>query len=360
MDFIQSLFESLKGSSLDFISGKGWVQALLILGLFLLISKSVILFFNRILRKLAQKTKTRVDDQIIEISKNPLRILFILIGVLLALIPLDLTPGAYAIFKNIIISVIIYLAGLFLVRIIRLFLIEISTKITGTEESTFSKGVVPLLDRLVMVLIVIIGFLLILSQWGVHIGPFLASLGIAGLAVALAIKDSLANIFGGISVILDKNLKIGDKVRLDTGEFGIIQDVGLRSTKLRTFDNEIIIIPNGQLANTRLKNYGILDPKLRSVVNFAVAYGTEVAKVQRVVLEVIKTIDEALDDPAPSVEFLEMGDFFLKFVAKFWLADYNDEYRCRLIATTKIYDALNKEKINIPFPTHTVHIAKSD
>lgn len=358
MNFFQNIFEGLKSSSLGFILGKSWVQALLIFLIFLLLSKLVVLIFNKILKRLTEKTKTKLDDQIIQISKKPLQVIFILIGALLALLPLKLAESSFQIFKNIIVSIIIYLACVFTVQTIHILVADFSEKLTGRKDSTFGKGVVPLMDKLVGVLIAIIGFLLILSQWGVHIGPFLATLGIAGIAIALALRESLANIFGGVSVILDKNLKVGDKVKLDTGEFGIIHDVGLRSTKLRTFDNEIIIIPNGQLSNTRIKNYGLLDPKIRVVINFGVAYGTEVSKVQKVVLDVIKTIDKTLDDPKPSVEFLEMADFFLKFVAKFWIANYNDQYGCMLEATRKIYDALNKEKITIPFPTRTIHMAK--
>ncbi len=168
----------------------------------------------------------------------------------------------------------------------------------------------------------------------------------------------MKNVFGGITLILDKNFEIGDKVKLESGELGEVLDIGLRSTKLRTYDNEVIYVPNGYLANSRILNYTRPTSKIRVGIAFGVEYGSKVKNVQKVVLKVIKGMKEVLKDPEPRVLFLEMGDSALSFKAFFWVENWKNAYSKKLEATEKIYDALNKAKIGIPLPTQSVYVKK--
>jgi small-conductance mechanosensitive channel len=172
------------------------------------------------------------------------------------------------------------------------------------------------------------------------------------------LQDSLKNVFGGITLILDKTFRVGDKIKLESGEVGEIEDIGLRSTKLRTYDNELIYVPNGQLANARVQNYTRPTEMVRVSVVFGVEYGSDVKKVQKTVLGVIKKIKDILDKPEPTVQFLEMGDFSLNFAARFWVPRWDKSFGKKLEATEKIYDALNKAKIGIAFPTQTIYLKK--
>jgi len=199
---------------------------------------------------------------------------------------------------------------------------------------------------------------MVLGVWGVDIGPFLAGLGIAGLAISFALQESLGNIFGGISLIMDRVYKVGDRIQLDSGEVGTVVDVGLRSTRLRTFDNELIVIPNSKPANSKVKNYVQPDTSLRVVVNFGVEYGTKLEKVKKVLEPVLKKMKGISKSPAPVVEFIEMGDSSLNCIAKFWVPNYEHAYGKKLEATDLIYNELNKAKIGIPFPTTTVYVKK--
>jgi len=170
------------------------------------------------------------------------------------------------------------------------------------------------------------------------------------------LQDSLKNIFGGVTLLLDKTYHFGDKIRLESGEVGTIHDIGLRSTKIITFDSEVIYVPNGYLANSRVLNYSRPDPKVRAHVFFGVEYGTEIKKVEKVVLGVLTKMHDVMEDPAPTVQFLEMGDFALKFQANLWVDRWDKSWNKKLEATEKIYDALRKAKIGIPFPTQTVYL----
>jgi MscS family membrane protein len=136
---------------------------------------------------------------------------------------------------------------------------------------------------------------------------------------------------------------------------GEILDVGLRSTKLRTYDNEVIYIPNGQLANARVKNFTVPDLSVRVNVEFGVEYGSDTAKVRDVVLDAVKGTAGVREEPMPVVHFLKMSDFSLDFVARAWVNSYAEAYGMKVELTDVIYNALRKAGISIPFPTRTVY-----
>jgi MscS family membrane protein len=186
----------------------------------------------------------------------------------------------------------------------------------------------------------------------------LGALGIGGLAIALALNSSLANVFAGIQLILDHSVNVGDKVQLESGETGVLLDIGLRTTVMRTYDNEVISLPNSQLANARIKNYTKPDETIRVGVNFAVAYGSDVAKVKRVVLDAISQLDDILQEPGPQVLFLNMGDFSLDMCARVWVDNYGKQFARKLEMTELVYNTLNESGIEIPFPTRTVHMVQ--
>jgi MscS family membrane protein len=214
--------------------------------------------------------------------------------------------------------------------------------------------IIPLLQKSAKVVFLIVAVLWVLDIWQINITPYLAGAGIAGLVLGMALQDSLKNIFGGLTLILDKTFKAGDKVRLESGEVGTIYDIGLRSTKLVTYDHEIIYIPNGYLPNSKIQNYTRPSPKVRVNVKFGVEYGTEIGTVKKVVLSVITKNKEILSEPEPVVDFVEMGDFALLFEAKFWVEKWDTAFAKKIEMTEAIYNALNKSKIGIPFPTQTV------
>jgi small-conductance mechanosensitive channel len=222
--------------------------------------------------------------------------------------------------------------------------------------STLDKGLLPLLRKAVKTSVAILGVLIILGEWGVQIAPILGALGIGGLAIALALNSSLSNVFAGIQLLLDRSVNVGDKVQLESGEVGVLLDIGLRTTMMKTYDNEVISLPNSQLANARIKNYTKPDASIRVSVNFAVAYGSDVAEVKRIVLDAISQLDDILQEPGPQVLFLNMGDFSLDMSARVWVDDYGKQFAKKLEMTELIYNTLNESGIEIPFPTRTVYM----
>ncbi len=345
------------------VLGNRWVFALFTLIVFYAVAKLMHVFLVKYLRVWASRTKTKTDDLIIEKTNRFVSMLIFFVGARIALTRLDLNARLYELLIKLTYTGVTFFVRIIMAIIIMVLLNEWAKRFASRTKSNMDMEVLPLIQKFSDVLLWIISFILILDIWGVNIGPFVASLGIAGIAIGLAVKDSLANVFGGVSLILDKNIKVGDVILLgeatDTGESGKIMDIGLRSTKILTHDNEMKIVPNGILANSIFVNYSLPDPRIRIKIQFGVEYGTDVDKVKRVVLSEIKKINGIFKEPEPAVRFLEMADSSLNFKAYFWVKDYDERAESREAAVKSIYNALKRNKINIPFPTRTVYVKRS-
>ncbi len=348
----------IKFSMVVFDISNVYVQTAILLVITYLATVIIIYVLEKFSYKLTQRTKTKIDDLILEKTHKSLTYIIFLVGMRFAITPLNLTANVDLVINNLFnTSIVIFLLQIAL-GIADVLINEWGRTIAKKTKSTMDDDLLPLILKTSNAALYIFGLIFILSIWNIDVTGLLAGMGIAGIAIGFAVRDSLANIFGGISIVLDKAYKVGDKIRLESGDLGIVHDIGLRSTKLRTFDNQILTIPNAQMANSKILNYTQPTDLERVNVEFSTEYGSNVDKVKKVALEVIKKHKDSLKDPAPAVVFTEMGDFALKFTAKFWVDDYNKAYGAKLDTTKAMYDALNKEKIGIPFPTQTVHVNK--
>ena len=306
-----------------------------------------------VLLRLTQKTKTAVDDILIRAVKNVVTYSIPIIGLTLALTPLALQASIPERILFSFLAVLLMLGAISLVDDMSKWLEKNWLERTA---STLDKGLLPLLRKVVQASVAIIGILIILGKWEVQIGPLIGALGLGGLAIALALNSSLSNIFSGVQLILDRSVNVGDKVQLESGEAGVVLDIGLRTTLMQTYDNEVISLPNSQLANARIKNYTKPDATIRVSVDFAVAYGSDVSQVKGVVLDAISQLDDILQEPGPQVLFLNMGDFSLDMCGRVWVDNYGKQFGRKLEMTELIYNTLKKSGIEIPFPTRTVYM----
>lgn len=331
-----------------------YILSAFILLITIIIAKLVMLLFKYVFKKATKRTNTVVDDLIIEKIEKPVFVSIILYGLKIAVFNITTSLTAAKLIDSVMAAAFIWI----LIRVGDIIIEAWGITFAKKTKSTVDDVLLPLFHKIVSVIFMIVGLMWILRIWGIDITPYLAGAGIIGIVLGLALQDSLKNVLGGITLILDRTYKNGDKIQLDDGTSGTIHEVGLRSTKLITVDNELVYIPNGILANTKVQNFTRPTPKVRVKVEFGVEYGVEVAKVKKVVLEVVKRNKEILSEPAPNVEFTEMGDFALKFRAVFWVADWNMAWGKKIEMTEEIYNALNKAKIGIPFPTQTVYLRK--
>jgi len=336
---------------LDVILGNVYLKFLATLVLSLIVAFMAKLIMKRIFRPLARKTKTKIDDLLVKSISSVIFYAVLAYGFRLGLSHFQFDSAALT---NLVDSLLVLIISIFLIRIINNFAKHWKTEWADKTESTADDRLIPLLKNILEAVVIVLAVFFILDVWDVNITPLLGTAGLAGIALSFAVKDSLANIIGGIQLVIDKTFKVGDKVELESGDMGVILDIGLRSTKLRTYDNEVIYIPNGQLANARIKNFTVPDLSIRVNVNFGVEYGSETEKVRNVVLNAVKATAGVLEEPEPVVQFLKMSDFSLDFVARAWVASYAEAYAMKVELTDVIYNTLGEAGIGIPFPTRTV------
>jgi MscS family membrane protein len=335
-----------------------YLRALTVFVIYFILAEVVLYISGNVILKITHKTKTKVDDLIVKSSMKPISLIIILAGVRIAaaIIGLDETTSL-AVQKTV--SSVVVLIGMWIaLSIVKILINNWGVTWAKRTKSTVDDNLMKLLHKATKLLVLVVGVLFLLDVWGVNITPMLASLGIAGIAVAFAMQSTLANVFGGMSLIIDRSLKVGDVVELDADTIGNVMDIGIRSTKIRTFDNELIIVPNGKLADMRIKNYVQPDESARLVVPFNVAYGSDIDKVKKLIMSEIRKVKEVSKEPEPLIRFIEMADSALSFKVYMWLEDYRERFLVKDIINTKIYNALNKAGISIPFPQMEVHLKK--
>lgn len=338
-----------------------YLTALAILVAFYILSEIFLFITEKVILALAMKTKTEADDKIVHAAKKPLSLVLLMVGVKIAIYALHEKAYFSVVLPWVgkITNVLIYIfLGYVVINTVQVLIEEWGSIWAKKTKSTIDDALLPLFRKTTKVVIWVIIVLFIFNEFNIDLKGILAGIGIAGVALGFAVKDSLANIFGGVSLLLDKAIKVGDVVQIDSGEKGIVTDVGLRSTRIRTWDNELILVPNGSLANAKLINERLPDLKLRLVIQFGVDYGTKHETVRRLVLKEIKKIKGVLKTPTPRVRFIDMGDSALLFKAYLWIQDPDIKMNVREQAVSNIYDILNRHRIGIPYPTRTVHIVQ--
>ena len=255
--------------------------------------------------------------------------------------------------KNLLFSVIVIVATAIVIKFSKKAFIKI--KDLNPDDNSF-EDLIPFLENLAR--LVYIGILLftLMKIWGVDVTPLLGAAGVAGFAIAFAAQDSVSNLFGGISIFMDKPFKVGDQILIEGTKRGHIYHIGSRSTKIKTLDNVLVTIPNSKMVTNPIYNETGYDPKMRVRIALGVAYGSDLDNVETTILKVLKDNDRILENPKPVVLFTEFGDSAIELLAIGTIP--NPSY----LATTKhklikeIYKALNKENIEIPYPQREVRL----
>jgi len=331
--------------------GNQYLSALAIILIFFLLTKLLIFLLKTLASKVLSKTQNELDDDILKKSNRPLSTLLFLFGVQIALSVLVNIPYEDLISK-ILSSFILFTAAFLISDVINVIISHWGKAHALRKELRFDEQFVIITKRMVTFILLLIMVIFILRKWDVAIGPLVASLGVVGIAVAFALQSTLANILGGFSMMMDKTLKVGDFIKVgsdpNTGASGTVLDIGLRSTKIRTVNNEEITVPNGRISNEIVVNSARPDLSARVEVNFSVSYGVDAEKVKKLALGALKKVDKAMKKPEPEVYFVEMNDFAMKFKLFFWVGSYTYSFASKEKANIEIYNSLKKAKIKFP------------
>jgi small-conductance mechanosensitive channel len=194
-----------------------------------------------------------------------------------------------------------------------------------------------------------------------RITPILTALGVGGLAVALALQDTLTNLFSGFYVAVARQVRISDYIRLNTGEEGYVTDIGWRSTTLRALANNYILVPNAKLAQAIVTNFHLPEKRMGSSVQVSVSYGSNIERVEAILLELVnrgvREIPGMVADPGPNVQFDPgFGDSGLGFTVNYQIAEFATQFGVRNELRRRILRQFEQEGIEIPFPSRTVYL----
>ena len=228
------------------------------------------------------------------------------------------------------------------------------------KEEALDADVIKLGCRMVSFILVFVLFYNVGSYFGIPVTAIFASAGIAGMAIALAARETLANFFGGVSIFMDRPFRAGDYIVLDNGDRGEVKAVGMRSTKIQTRDDIMITIPNSVITNGKVVNQSRPHPHFRVRIKLGVAYGSDVDQVEAILMELAESNELAIAKPEPRVRFRRFGDSALEFELLCWAARPHDRGRLIHTLSRDIYKRFNAEGIVIPFPQQDVYLHRSE
>lgn len=345
------------GPIMEIFAGYPWVKGILIFLFFILIAKLLTWVFLPIIRRLAARTASHVDDQIIMMLKAPLFWTVTLVGLLVATTVSSLGDQTNSILLSTVTSVLVFLWMLFAIRLSKILLQVTSSR--ANDHAVIRPQTLPLFTNLFAITFFIFAVYFIFQAWHIDMTAWLASAGIIGIAVGFAAKDTLANLFSGVFIMADTPYKIGDYIVLDdgTGLRGKVTSIGIRSTRLLTRDDVEVTIPNAIMGNLKVVNEsGGPYPKYRIRVSVGVAYGVDIDEVKRILLTIAEENDSVCHDPEPRVRFRTFGASSLDFELLCWVD--NPELRGRVIDSlnSSIYKTFLEEGIEIPYSKQDLYI----
>lgn len=306
-----------------------------------------------VLGRLTGFTKSSFDDEILLNIRRPVFNTIFFFGLTLAVNVAKLSSGSELLI-NIFASVIVasWMGAALHVSTILLDALSSQAKFSLIETRT-----VPLFDLTSKLIIIMLGSYVLLMIWGVNPVGWLASAGIAGIAVGFAAKDTLANLFSGFFIVADAPYKIGDYINLDSGERGMVGAIGLRSTRLLTRDDVEITIPNGVIANAKIINEsGGPTPKLRIRIVVGVAYGSDVDLVHKLLMQVAQEHVDVCQSPEPSVRLRAFGASSLDYNLMCRINHPQDRGRITHELNIAIYKIFTQHNVEIPYAKQDVYI----
>ena len=308
------------------------------------------------MRKFTRRTSTRVDDILVRAAELPVTILVFTSGgvVVEKILPLLTTLTLTNYFLVISKAVTILAVVLFLDRCSGLLIKEYSSK---SDILKTSGGVA---RAFVRVIVIGLGIMILLDSFGISVTPLLASLGIGSLAVALALQPTLENLFSGIQLIGDKPVAPGQFIKLESGEEGYVHRIGWRSTWVRMLPNNMVIIPNKVLLNSKVINYYYPDPELAVLVEVGVHYSSDLPHVERVTIEIAKEVMQevpgGVKEHQPFIRFHTLNDFSINFSVIMRGKEFVDNYLIKHEFIKRLHKRYAQEGIVIPYPVEAVNL----
>lgn len=304
------------------------------------------------LEAVARHTAWEGDEYVINSLKGLTYYSCLLAGIYGAALQLPLEERIRAIAGKLILVALLLLVTVLMMRLASGFVMHYAKKAVFPSPSIFT--------NLAKVTAFSIGILIILQFLGISITPILTALGVGGLAVALAMQDTLSNIFSGLQIIATRQIRQGDYIRLNGGEEGYVTDITWRNTLVRALANNLVLIPNSKLAGAIVTNFQLPDTDMGVLVQVGVSYDSDLEKVEQVTTEVaresLREVQGGVNGFEPFIRYHTFADFSINFTVILRCEEYVDQYLVKHDFVKRLHRRFCAEGIEIPFPIRTVQI----
>jgi len=308
--------------------------------------------FNR-LTKWSKNTKSNLDDIIISAIKGPVIVWFFMLGIYIALQFPKLPENTVHIAGRILLALGLFSATMVVANIVSALINQYAGKWDAALPG------MSLTKTVTRIIIFGIGILVILNALGISITPILATLGVGGLAVALALQDTLSNLFAGFHIVLNRIVRVGDYIKLDSGEEGYVTDINWRNTKIKMLANNVVMIPNAKLTQSNVTNYYLPDKDLAVLVNVGVHYNSDLKKVEQITCEVAKEIMREIPGGIPGfdpfIRFNTFADSAVQFTVILRAKEFVDQYLIKHEFIKRLHRRYADQGIVIPYPIRAVN-----
>lgn len=337
---------------------QNWIISILIIVAAIVIVKLITLVSKKVLKPLTDRTKNQLDNIIFYSLEPPVKFAIILLGIWIAIHRLVYPDSFVKVVDNIYrILIVLDITWVFA----RLFsgLLQVYW---GRRSNGQNNKMLPIIKRTILVVVWIIGLVMALSNVGVNISALLGTLGIGGIAFALAAQDTVKNVFGAFTLLTDKPFNIGDTIRFDSIE-GTVVDIGIRSTRIMNYDKRIITIPNYKITDSSIINISS-EPMRRVVLNLGLTYDTTAEKMKEA-LEILKALPQKVENVSSSPSnvvavFTEYSDSALSIMYIYYIEKQGDILGVTSNMNMEILDSFNKAGLEFAFPTRTIYIQKDE
>lgn len=355
--FINSLVAPYVGSMYA-----NFVAAGIVIVVFFLLARVVDFVIKRFVLKIAAKTKSELDDLLVNAISSPLIMGIMVLGLFVALQGIPQLSEYWITINGVFTVFYTLFAALVVIRIINVFIYWYAENAAKKTKSKFDDHFLPPLRRMITLVVLLVAMTFILGVFGVDLTAAVAALGVGGIAIALAFQDTLKEFFAGGHVILDKPIKIGDLVKLESGDKGVVQDIGWRSTVIKTWQNNYVTLPNSMIANSKIINYSEPKRDYAFAIQMGVGYHEDLDKVEKITKEeckkVIKKLGTGVEDFEPLVRFKNFGDSNIDFAVVFKVNNFGDQHELKHEFIKAIKKRYDKEGIEISWPVRKIYTHK--
>lgn len=331
-----------------------WFISLLIILAAVIFGKILYWFFGRIIKKLTSKTKTKIDDILVDMIEEPIVLAITIAGLWYGLNRLEFTEWWQEWMGKIYHILLAINITWFIARLVDAIIEEYIVPLTEKTESDLDDQILPIVKKGLRSIIWILGIIVALNNAGYDVGALIAGLGIGGLALAMAAKDSVSNIFGGVMVFTDKPFKVGDRIKIG-GYDGTITEIGIRTSRLKTLEGRIVTIPNAQFTGNMVENVS-LEPSRKVVSNLGLIYNTTPEQIELAMnlLKDISSKNSNLEDNY-LVSFNNFGDFSLGILYIYYIKKEADILQTQTDINLSILKSFNENGLEMAFPTQTIY-----